>query len=186
MPRVPKVRLVLLVPPSIVQRYMALSERYGFSRNEVCRYALEHGFAATVAWCKRTEAIFTDGAAELTASAQNALPLGTPGNRSSVSGVPAAVVDPAVALRNYAGIIASQGSGFDQEVFRSMLAAQAAVLGLSPVASAPLVDTVVLERFPGDVRAGGGDVPAESTASDVADPDTLPELDPAGPVVELD
>ena len=35
MPRVRKVRLVLLVPPSIVQRYMALSERYGFSRNEV-------------------------------------------------------------------------------------------------------------------------------------------------------
>ena len=27
------------------QAYMALSERYGFSRNEVCRYALEHGFA---------------------------------------------------------------------------------------------------------------------------------------------
>ena len=186
MARVRKVRLVLLVSPSIVQRYMALSERYGISRNEVCRYALDHGFAATLAWCKRTEAIFTDEAAELTASAQHPLPLGTPGNRSSVSDVPAAVVDPAVALRNYAGIIVSQGSGFDQDVFRSMVAAQAVVLGLSPVASAPLVETIVLEQFPGEVDPGQGDAPAESPAVGVPDPDTLPELDPAGPVVELD
>ena len=41
MARTPKVRLVLLVSPSIAQRYMALAERFRFSRNEVCRYALD-------------------------------------------------------------------------------------------------------------------------------------------------
>ena len=91
----------------------------------------------------------------------------------------------------------SQDSDLDPSVFRAMVAAQAVVLGLSPAVSSPLVDAIVLEHFPGGVEAGGAamlagsdvaDLPA-SAVTDVdgnADADTLPELDPSVPVVELD
>ena len=196
MARTPKVRLVLLVSPSIAQRYMALAERFRFSRNEVCRYALDHGYAATVAWCRRTEAIFTDEVDASDGSVQRPLP-SVFGNRSSAPLVAGAGDDPGVALRRYAEVVVSQDSDLDPSVFRAMVAAQAVVLGLSPVVSSPLVDAIVLEHFPGGVEAGGAAVlagsdvadPPGSAVTDVdenADADTLPELDPSVPVVELD
>ena len=197
MARARKVRLVVLVSPSLAQRYLALSERYHFSRNEVCRYALEHGYAAAVAWCKRSAASFTDEVDASDGSVRRPLPsdfLAEPSSASAVSGVGG---DPGVALRRYAGVVVSQGSDLDPSVFRSMVVAQAAVLGLSPVVSAPLVDAIVLEHFPGGVEGDGADmligaaaagVPGSALPGDdeAADPDTLPELDPSVPVVDLD
>lgn len=184
MPRQRKVRLTVLVAPSLLDRYTALAARHHVARNELLRYALEHGYGQVVSWCRRNPALAGPDSLDPAASADG----------SALPPAGGASVDVSKQLRQYAVSLRSTNPAVDSETVRAMLAAQAAVFGLSPAVSVPLVADILAEHFPGESPSAVSPA-ASSDAAPLASPspvpvdsdgDLLPELDPSAPEVELD
>lgn len=182
MARQRKVRFVLMVPPSIAERYGALAVKFARSRSEVCRVGLVHGFSAAQAWCRRGAlSLDADLEDELTDGGGVVARSGRPGvSWTAVSGEPdGGPADPVASLTRYADVLLSVDSEVSEKGFRSMVGAQAAVLGLAGPAVGPVVDELVVRHFPGQ---GGVEVDGVDGAGD--EDEDAGEVD--GPVVELD
>ena len=182
MTRMKKVRMVVLVRPELLDKYRTLAAQYGVSRNDLCRYALEHGYQATVAWCRRQH--------EILAHDDRQYLLNLPGGASptaSSSSAGAAAVPVGTALRRYAEVVVRQEAELTADGFRTLLSSQALVLGLSGPAAEPVVEAVVAEHFPVPVDGVEGHHSADESIDADSDPDSeLPALDPAAPLVDLD
>lgn len=182
MTRTKKVRMVVLVRPELLAKYRTLATQYGVSRNDLCRYALEHGYQATVTWCRRQH--------EVLAHDDRQYLLNLPGGASppaSSSSAAAAPVPVGTALRRYAEVVVRQEAALTADGFRTLLSSQALVLGLSGPGADPVVDSIVAEYFPAPVDGGDGHHSADESIDLDSDPESeLPALDPAVPLVDLD
>ena len=49
-----KVRIVAFVSSTIAEQYAALSRRFGLSRSELVRMALQRGYRSIAVWCENT------------------------------------------------------------------------------------------------------------------------------------
>ena len=184
MPRQRKVRLNVLVAPSLVDRYTALAARHHIARNELLRYALEHGYGQVVSWCRRNPAIAGPDSLAPAASADG----------SALPPAGGASLDVPKQLRQYAVTLRAANPDADSQNVRAMLAAQAAIFGLSPTVSVPLVADILSEHFPGESASAAPAAQPSDASSAVApapvpvdpDADLLPELDPSVPGVDLD
>lgn len=187
MAKVRKVRLVLLVPPPLLERFTTLAERFGFSRNEVCGRALETGYPATVAWCRRTATAHLGEVLESRFPSQpvprTVIPVPQPRGESAVDAVRALEAD----LMEYSKLLLSRSPKLATDTFVAMVSAQAAVLGFPPPDIEPLVDRIVAALYsrPGPGDSGDPDA-SPSSAAPAAAADELPELDPNAPDIHLD
>ena len=177
-----KVRMVVLVRPELLDKYRTLAAQYGVSRNDLCRYALEHGYQATVTWCRRQHELLGQDDRQYLMNLPGA---STPASPSLSTGAPAVPVG--TALRRYAEAVVRQEEGLTPHSFRTLLSSQALVLGLSGSAVKPVVDSIVAEYFPASVDGADGHPSGDQSVPSDSDPESeLPALDPAVPLVDLD
>ena len=63
-----KVRVVAFVSSTIAEQYAALSRRFGVSRSELVRMALQRGYRSIASWCEKHRAEFEVGSGGLAGS----------------------------------------------------------------------------------------------------------------------
>ena len=187
MAKVRKVRLVLLVPPPLLERFTTLAERFGFSRNEVCGRALETGYPATLAWCRRTATAHLGEVLESRFPSQPVprpvIPVPQLRGESAVDAVRALEAD----LMEYSTLLLSRSPKLETDTFVAMVSAQAGLVGFPPSDIDPVVDRIVGALYPRQDPGDSGHPDASrASAAPSAAADELPELDPNAPDIHLD
>ena len=143
MSRETKVRVVAFVSSTIAEQYAQLSRKFGISRSELFRMALQRGYRPLASWCEKTRETFVgDGG----------------GSAESGSDQPSRpVASPAAQLSEFCRVLVDQDPELGVDQVRAMARAQSAVVGV-PSADADEVVAGVLEQlFPSELHVAGGD-----------------------------
>ena len=121
-----KVRVVAFVSSTIAEQYAALSRRFGVSRSELVRMALQRGYRSIASWCEKHRAEFDVGSGGLAGP-------GSDRQDASASSPIAMLIDQV----------------------RVMATAQAAVFGVSSERSDEVVASALEQLFPAQLENGG-------------------------------
>ena len=187
MPATRFVRIAFRLPPTIPLKYQQLAQRYGYTRSDLYRLGLEHGFAAVQRWCERSTDVLdlpslSGGAPDL--SSALAGPDSQDGRGSSSE-------TPLSRLARFAKTLVGSESAKDVSQLKRQLVGKADALGLSRVQSDPYVDVLATGVFQQSARRIASSKRSQSnrvspsTASETpvvaadVDPDLsdVPELD---------
>ena len=136
-----KVRVVAFVSSTIAEQYAALSRRFGVSRSELVRMALQRGYRSIASWCEKHRAEFDVGSGALDAP-------GSDRKEASVS-------SPVVMLLDYCRVLVDQEPDLGIDQVRVMATAQAAVFGVSSERSDEVVASALEQLFPAELENGG-------------------------------
>ena len=139
-----KTRVVAFVSASVADQYMRLSRRFGISRSELFRMALQRGYKSIAAWCERTREDFVAGEVAESGSVP-----------SSSDPVPAASAAPVAKLSDYGRVLVDQDPDLGVDQVRAMLMAQSAVFGVPADEVDELVAAVIEQLFPAEVGGSG-------------------------------
>ena len=137
-----KVRMVAFVSSTIAEQYAALSRRFGLSRSELVRMALQRGYRSISQWCEQHRSDFDVGSGAL---------VGSGSDRKEV-----ATSSPTVMLRDYCRVLVDQEPDLALDQVRLMATAQAAVFGVSSEHSEEVVAAALEQLFPAELADGGG------------------------------
>ena len=136
-----KVRIVAFVSSTIAEQYAALSRRFGLSRSELVRMALQRGYRSIAVWCEKHRSEFDVGSGGLAGSGSD---------RKE-----AATSSPSVMLGDYCRVLVDQEPDLGIDQVRVMATAQAAVFGVSSEASGEVVEAVLESLFPAELADEG-------------------------------
>ena len=137
-----KVRMVFYLDSEAASRCIHLARKYGATRSEVARVAIENGLDMVVPELRRLQAERAD-AGELTAL-------------DSLNGAPTAPgIDASEQLREYAVTLRRMAGPKDPDELRVLLTAQAKVLRVPVTEIEDVVDEVV-SSMPADESPGAG------------------------------
>ena len=136
-----KVRVVAFVSSTIAEQYAVLSRRFGLSRSELVRMALQRGYRSIATWCEKHRAEFEVGSGGLAGP-------GSDRKEASVS-------SPIALLADYCRVLVDQEPDLGIDQVRVMATAQAAVFGVSSNESEDVVTTVIEQLFPSELTDGG-------------------------------
>lgn len=137
-----KVRVVAFVPAAVAEQYAELSKRYGISRSELFRMALQRGYRSIAMWCERNQEEFS-GAVDHSASVSS--------DRKSAASAPT----PAARLLEYCRVLVEQEPDIGVEQVRAMAKAQSAVLGVPTERADEVVGSVLGQLFPAELPESG-------------------------------
>ena len=136
-----KVRIVAFVSSTIAEQYAALSRRFGLSRSELVRMALQRGYRSIAVWCEKHRADFDVASGGLAGSGSD--------RKESVTS------SPSVMLGDYCRVLVDQEPDLGIDQVRLMATAQAAVFGVSSDASGEVVEAVLESLFPAELADEG-------------------------------
>ena len=137
----------MYLPPQLVLQFENLAGRYGYSRSELIRLAVERGYPAVKKWCGESDFVGVAGlgaaGGDLQASADaSSVPSGS-GSSAAAEGF----ASPVAALSRYAGGLIGKPEARDYPALRGLVAAHAADVGLSAQQAAPYVDVLARDVF---------------------------------------
>ena len=136
-----KVRVVAFVSSTIAEQYAALSRRFGVSRSELVRMALQRGYRSIASWCEKHRAEFDVGSGGLA---------GPGSDRQDAS-----ASSPIAMLSDYCRVLVDQEPDLGIDQVRVMATAQAAVFGVSSERSDEVVASALEQLFPAQLENGG-------------------------------
>ena len=136
-----KVRVVAFVSSTIAEQYAALSRRFGLSRSELVRMALQRGYRSIASWCEKHRAEFDVSSGGLAGS-------GSDRKEASTS-------SPIVMLADYCRVLVDQEPDLGIDQVRVMATAQAAVFGVSSEQSEGVVASALEQLFPSELTDDG-------------------------------
>ena len=132
MPATRFVRLVVRVPPTIPIKYQQLADRFGYTRSELYRVALEQNMPAVARWCERSATVLDADLSSLVVDADS------PGTRGFSS------TGSLAHLATYAKTLVGQSSTEDVPELKRLLRVKADELGLSRAQSDPYVEVLAV------------------------------------------
>lgn len=132
MPATRFVRLVVRVPPTIPVKYQQLADRFGYTRSELYRVALDQNLPAVARWCERSATVLDGDLSSLVADAES------PGARGFSS------TGSLAHLTTYAKTLVSQSPTEDVLELKRLLRVKADDLGLSRAQSDPYVEVLAV------------------------------------------
>lgn len=159
------VRVVVRLAPRTVLRYEQLAQQFGYTRSELYRVGLEHGFASVKRWCERArdpELLF---AAAVSPGGQTSSPEPTRPSRSLLS-----AETPIAQLAAFAGNLVAQSASVAD--VRQVLLAKADELGLSRAQADPYVDALAVDVARAFATAADGT--ARSRRAGGSSPEAVP------------
>ena len=136
-----KVRVVAFVSSTIAEQYAVLSRRFGLSRSELVRMALQRGYRSIAVWCEKHRADFEVGSGALDG-------VGSDRKEASTS-------SPVAMLLDYCRVLVDQEPDLGIDQVRVMATAQAAVFGVSSERSEEVVASALEQLFPAELGNGG-------------------------------
>lgn len=146
-------KIVAFIPPDLLGKYDALADRYGMSRSELCRLALQRGYLALAKWCASAHAVGDDPVDASPSGRTVSTRLAGP----SVAGR-GDLQSQVQSLRQFCKVLLEQEpQEFSADQLQMAVIAQAAVLGFGSEQARQIADRLVAEIFPQPVdldRAG--------------------------------
>lgn len=151
-----KVRVVVFLPPDLVDQYTALAKKYSVPRSELLRLAIQRGHRSMEAWCERNRREFSaEGVAPETGSVARKSGVGGSGSDQESS--------PFARLEEFCRVLVDREPDLASEQIAVMAKAQAAVFGVPDSEVEELVSGMLAELFPAELEesegspgAGGG------------------------------